>query len=418
MPDLRNIIFIENSFSDLAAGKVDLPKFDFITMHGVYTWVSPENRQHIIDIIFRYLKPGGVVYVSYNALPGWASAIPVRRLACLIAELNIGLNSLQHIDIFKIFIKNIIDANSEYFLKNNNSLGPHLNTLENCDSSYLAHEYLHDEWSALYHADVVNDFSRAKLEYLCSAELTSNFHELPPAQQQIVDSISDPVWARTIKDFMLNTEFRKDIFVRGRKPILNYQKTEWLQRCTLALTGARENTNVPGLENNSLSVEFLDALAESPRHLEELIQLPLFDGKLDKVKKISASIIDRWLGSIFIKNKTEVDPEPSRRLNRELARRAHLADKNYGVFASPLTGNGLETSLIGRLVYFYLSDNPSEGNAKIISEWIWNLLKNQAQEMENDGDICPLQLSFDDVLSRVNRTLRVGVPLWKQHQII
>lgn len=38
-----------------------LPQFDFITLHGIYTWVSRENRQHIVDFIARYLKPGGIV---------------------------------------------------------------------------------------------------------------------------------------------------------------------------------------------------------------------------------------------------------------------------------------------------------------------------------------------------------------------
>jgi hypothetical protein len=33
--------------------------FDYIALHGVWSWVSPENRGHIVRFAARYLKPGG-----------------------------------------------------------------------------------------------------------------------------------------------------------------------------------------------------------------------------------------------------------------------------------------------------------------------------------------------------------------------
>jgi SAM-dependent methyltransferase len=77
---LPNVQHLEKSFAQLAAGEVDLPPLDFITMHGVYSWITPENRRHIVDFMARYLKPGGIVYVSYNAMPGWSAATPLQRL--------------------------------------------------------------------------------------------------------------------------------------------------------------------------------------------------------------------------------------------------------------------------------------------------------------------------------------------------
>jgi SAM-dependent methyltransferase len=49
-----------------------LPDLDFVTLHGLYSWVSPEVRAAIHDFIAQKLKPGGVVYISYNAMPGGA----------------------------------------------------------------------------------------------------------------------------------------------------------------------------------------------------------------------------------------------------------------------------------------------------------------------------------------------------------
>ena len=41
---------------------------------------QPDNRRAILDFIYAKLKPGGVVYISYNAQPGWSAAAPLRQL--------------------------------------------------------------------------------------------------------------------------------------------------------------------------------------------------------------------------------------------------------------------------------------------------------------------------------------------------
>jgi len=45
-------------------------EFDYIIAHGVYSWVRPDVRQKILQICGRALKPRGLAYISYNALPG------------------------------------------------------------------------------------------------------------------------------------------------------------------------------------------------------------------------------------------------------------------------------------------------------------------------------------------------------------
>jgi SAM-dependent methyltransferase len=45
-------------------------KFDYIIAHGVYSWVPKEIRERILQICSAALKPRGVAYISYNALPG------------------------------------------------------------------------------------------------------------------------------------------------------------------------------------------------------------------------------------------------------------------------------------------------------------------------------------------------------------
>ena len=102
-----NIRFEEDSFEQLADGeRADLPLFDYITLHGVWSWVSLENRQHIVRFIDRYLKPGGLVYVSYNAQPGWSNAGPLQRLLRMGAGLSQARSDkrvLQALDLAQAF---------------------------------------------------------------------------------------------------------------------------------------------------------------------------------------------------------------------------------------------------------------------------------------------------------------------------
>ncbi|MEH6446991.1 MAG: class I SAM-dependent methyltransferase [Oceanospirillaceae bacterium] len=53
--------YFDDSFEEFCS-RDDLPDFDFIALHGIWTWISDENRHIIIDFIRRKLRPGGVVY--------------------------------------------------------------------------------------------------------------------------------------------------------------------------------------------------------------------------------------------------------------------------------------------------------------------------------------------------------------------
>ncbi|HEY2357618.1 MAG TPA: methyltransferase domain-containing protein, partial [Phenylobacterium sp.] len=61
----------DQAFADFCH-RPDLPDFDSIGVHGVWSWISDENRAAIVDFIGRKLRPGGVAYFSYNTLPGHA----------------------------------------------------------------------------------------------------------------------------------------------------------------------------------------------------------------------------------------------------------------------------------------------------------------------------------------------------------
>jgi SAM-dependent methyltransferase len=66
-----------------AATDLALPKFDYVVAHGVYSWVGPQVRADMRTFLDRHLKRSGLVYLSYNAMPGRAADLPFQRLGAV-----------------------------------------------------------------------------------------------------------------------------------------------------------------------------------------------------------------------------------------------------------------------------------------------------------------------------------------------
>jgi len=52
------------------AGIGDMGEFDYVIAHGVYSWVPPEVRAALLRVIREHMRPAGLAFVSYNAMPG------------------------------------------------------------------------------------------------------------------------------------------------------------------------------------------------------------------------------------------------------------------------------------------------------------------------------------------------------------
>jgi len=65
---------------DLCDVPADWGAFDYIIVHGVYSWVPPAVRDALMALIGRHLSDTGIAYVSYNTLPGWHLHGAIREL--------------------------------------------------------------------------------------------------------------------------------------------------------------------------------------------------------------------------------------------------------------------------------------------------------------------------------------------------
>jgi SAM-dependent methyltransferase len=415
---LDNLTFLEESFAELAEGKVALPQFDFITMHGVYAWVSAENRAHIVNFIARYLKPGGIVYTGYNAMPGWTPMLPLQKL--MLAHARSYPDGDDQIEQVRKLVLSLAAAQPMYFA-DNPDLQRRLTKLRDADPAYLAHEYLVEGWQPRYHAEVATEFSTAKLSYVGSAMLCSAFDQIPPDQQRVIETLHDPMWRETAKDFFANTGFRQDVFVRGSRSMSSRRKAEWLNRYAIALTVPRDLaltvfTKLTGREKDAAHA-LVDVLAQDPCTLYELAQIPLLQGRGDDVGILTALLTHANYASVFLGGAIGKDVGPALRLNHSLVQRSRYEDC-YKALAAPLIGNGIKVDLMDRLVYLQLADRPHDTDAQAIANYVIRYMREQSVVVPQPNAQTSLVMSVGEIVARVETILGTHVPLWRQLKMI
>lgn len=219
---LDNIVFLEKSFAQVVTEPELLPACDFITFHGIFAWVSEENRQHLMDICRKHLKPGGMVYNSYNAKPGWSMGEPIQQLMLSVGKL-FGGNSLERFVQARNLLKELASVDPVFFAVNREMINKRLATLDSGNPHYLVHEYFNEGWRAFYFTEVAAYLIAGKLEFIGGASTVDAFVPglLATNVRQVLEKVSNNHVKELFKDVMLNTAFRKDIYMRGVANRLN-----------------------------------------------------------------------------------------------------------------------------------------------------------------------------------------------------
>ena len=206
--DLRNVRVLCADFAKMPA---DLPQFDFIALHGVFSWVSPELRQCVLEIIRRHLKPDGIVEVTYNCMPGWSSLLPVRTLLQHFAGMAQG-DSIARVRQALAIVAEMRKADIPIF--HDQPLAAQLvDKLMQADLHYVAHEYLNEHWTVFHVADVLAMFGGIGLGHAGRLPYHHNHWELC-AKPQFAGQFqaADIATLETLKDHHANAMFRWDLF--------------------------------------------------------------------------------------------------------------------------------------------------------------------------------------------------------------
>lgn len=212
---LENIGFLERDLEDLVAE--DLGEYDYVVAHGLMSWVSPAKRAALISFARAKLKPGGLLYVSYNAMPGWASVEPLRQLLLFPSRTKEGESTLERARRGVELAQALERGGAEYFAANP-SASEMLRTMTKAGLPYVVHEYMHEHWVPMYFARVAWEMAQADLHFVGGLPLHESFRDiaLPPALEPLFTSIEDRVTFESLKAFATNEFFRRDVFMKGK----------------------------------------------------------------------------------------------------------------------------------------------------------------------------------------------------------
>lgn len=185
--------------------------FDYIICHGVYSWVTREVQEKILEICSSNLAAQGIAYVSYNTYPGWHMREMIRRM--MLYHSNQFEKSKERIEQARAlmdFLASSVPTENNYYgllLKNEIEL------IKRSRDWYLFHDHLEEVNAPVYFHQFVERAGRHGLQYLGEADfstmLTIGF---PKEVAETLGRISQNIiHIEQYMDFIRNRFFRQTL---------------------------------------------------------------------------------------------------------------------------------------------------------------------------------------------------------------
>lgn len=274
--DLGNLTFHAQDFSQ--ALELNLPKFDYIVAHGVYAWIDEAAAASMRRFVERHLAPGGLVYVSYNAMPGWASDGPFQHLLYALADGESG-NSIARFDGAAAIVEALHKAGAAALKFSPTAVG-FAEERAKRPEAYFAHEYLAPAWRPRYVDEVRREMAQIGLSPVGSATLRDNFDSfvLRATAREALAAIEDPDRRELARDYFMFQRFRRDVFGLATHAIDDDERRDRLFGMTYALMRPaslieyKMGTEAGDLSfDNAVARGLVEKLAGGPRRLADCL---------------------------------------------------------------------------------------------------------------------------------------------------
>lgn len=418
----------DEAFADFCA-RPDLPEFDSIGLHGIWSWVNDDNRAVIVEFVRRRLKVGGVLYISYNTQPGWAAMAPMRDLLTEHVQVmgSSGQGIGSRVDGALDFVDKLLAVNPR-FVKANPHVAERVQGIRTQNRNYVAHEYFNRDWLPMSFSQMAQWLSIAKVDYACSANYSDHILPLNLTSDQIsfLNEIPDRMFRQTARDFLVNQSFRKDYWTKGVRKLNPTERVEALRTQRVVLVQALADvplqiTCVVGeiTMQGKVYKPILEVLADHQSKTLGQLEDALRHHSIPFEQMVEAVMILIGNGSLA---SVQDDAQVARaklctdRLNAYLLDKARSSDHIH-CLASPLTGGGIPVSRFAQLFLLALRQGKTQPD-----EWgqqVWQTLQSQGQKLMKSGKV--LGSDQDDLaeLTAQARTFAVKrLPVLRALQVV
>ena len=422
-----NAHLYDEAFDEFA--KRDLPEFDYIGLHGIWSWVSDENRAVIVDFIRKKLKVGGVLYISYNTLPGWGTFAPMRHLMTEHAEIigAGGVGIVSRIDGSLDFTEKLL-ATNPLFVRANPLIADKINKMKDQNRHYLAHEYFNRDWHPMHFASMAKWLEPAKLTYACSAEYLDSVDavNLTPEQQAFLKDIHDPMFKQTVRDFMVNQQFRKDYWIKGARRLTPLEQALSLREQRFLMTAYRPD----------VTLKITGSLGEAT--LTEKVYAPVLDlmsdHKIRSIAQIEQAVKDAGITFVDLfqtilvlcsngtlsaaqdDTATTKAKKHTDKLNTYLMLKAR-SHNDINFLASPVTGGGIAVGRFQQL--FVMAIQQGKKKPEDLALFVEQILASQGQKIVKEGK--PFETTEQQLVELTSQATEFSskqLPIMKALQIV
>lgn len=405
----------------------DLPDFDFIALHGIWSWISDDNRRVIVDFVRRKLKVGGVLYISYNTEPGWSSMVPMRRLMAAHSQVMSapGTPMSEKVERALEFAERLMATNPA-LARANPHLAARLEMIKAQPRSYLAHEYFNQDWDPMAFSTIADWLAPAKLSYACPAHLPDHIAKLHLTQEQnrLLAETPDQVLRESMRDFMVNQIFRRDYWVRGARRLSRTDYLEAVGRLRVALVRPRSDVTlrIKGALGEAelhpaVYDTILDVLSDyRPRSIVQLEQQ--LAGKVETRALLEAVTILSGKGDLALFQDERITARARPRcdkLNAYLIGKARSSD-DVQHLASPVTGGAVQLNRFEQL--FLLGRMQGKKSAAEFAALAARALKAEGQHMLKDGQPVVDEQETLSLLTRQATDFEARIPILRTLGIV
>lgn len=358
--DLRDDAF------DQFLNREDVPMFDYICLHGIWSWISAENQDVIVEFVRKKLKVGGILYVSYNVGPGFSIVEPYRYLIWTYVN-NLGDPSLNHIQKLPQaleFVDKLLKLDPGYSKAAPWSIENYKKRIVEADHNYVGHEFLNSNWFIEHFNVIADKFETAKLSFVCQSRLMDNFDDIIFKEEErevLKQYVNTPLY-QPVRDYIISQTFRCDVYSKGVVKLSNKQQLKCLDETFFILTQYHKGNEftfncrlgaVPvDLDRIKNIMQFMsDYKVHSFKQMREALSLECDDGKntsKNALKRIPEEELFSNLVYAVASGMITVAIDPStisqETINTCKALNQHILqgnqDESICALASPVTGGG------------------------------------------------------------------------------
>lgn len=277
-----NVQLLDDSFEQLLQ-RSDIPACDSISVHGIWSHLNDAERGQLVQFVERHLKPGGVLYIQYDTMPGNGQEIALRKFMALFNRLGPATEggTAGRVQAALAMFKEIGSIHPRMNVETP-LLVARIAELEAADPDVVAREYFSPHWQPTYFTDLCKKLSDARVQWACAATPSTTIAALQaaPEDRVLLDATTHPLPRQQMLDFLTNASTRADLFVRGARRLGSLEQRRALMDMRFVLTkpfsqvpkalGMSEDEDLvdPGL---ILWLEYLAADALAPKSARGLL---------------------------------------------------------------------------------------------------------------------------------------------------